>query len=343
MSHPTEHRRETADDTRADIQTPTPEDLRADIYGKEPTFWDKHAKTRGQKFGAMALGMTLFLGAGAGTGALLNKSQNTSEQPAPQPTIDAPVTPGEVITPEVSETVSFPEEARGFIEEFGTQYTGPLATYRAEQSYAQNNDGLASTLGNNWISSYESTNNIMSPSSELFYIQFTQLALDTPIKNETVVDILNNPQTTESIDRYMNLIARNPSPEAIAAIDNEFIKYTGRNNPDAANLLDSLKEVVSTHGNAANYSLAPAALSSDTEEGTTVFTYNEAAIDDMSDDGLVRAFNSNVTLRFDVESFESDGSSSVERVSGDERISLSIKRVTPSGPTDPGIIGIGEK
>ena len=219
----------------------------------------------GQKI-VIAVAGALVLVAG---GVLIGSQLGSDDEVIDEPTAEAPVVPGE------QEPAAVPAEAQGFVDSYGERYAEPVATYYAEQQYKAEDGGLASTLDNEWVSAYVFDNSTTTPESPLYDIGFVRLPLETQINSTTMVDVLNNQEVANGINRYMNLIARNTSPEAVAVIDNEFLKYMGRDNANSANLLATLKSVVSQYGSAANYGLAPAVAvdyQTDDPEHTTVLT-----------------------------------------------------------------------
>ena len=240
---------------------------------------------------------------------------------------------------------AIPDEAKEFVEAYGDMYSDPVATYYAEQAYMESSGGLSTTLNttSEWVANYEFSDNIYSEQSELGGIGFIYLPVEDRTDSQLTAELLNNESLTSCIDRYMNLIARNPDTQLVSIIDNEFTKYCGRGSSDTANLLTTLKSVVTKHGSAANYSLAPAIYGEDDMTNTVVLDYQpDVIIDSRNSDNETLAFSSRVILRMNIDLYASDSTMSSIKESTDD-ISFSVMRPPESSPEDKRIVGIGQR
>lgn len=105
-----------------------------------------------------------------------------------------------------------------------------------------------------------------------------RMAPDQPITLQATIDQFNG--SIPNLDRLLNLLAKNPTPDDLKVITDEFSKYTGlENTAEAGNLVNFLASITQQYGSNANYSINPAI--KDNGEGktdTTVFVNDAPAI-----------------------------------------------------------------
>lgn len=191
------------------------------------------------------------------------------------------------ITPiEEQQPVSVPAEAQHFVNDYSDRYSDPVSTYYAEMAYEAKNNGLGAVISDEILKSGKiSTNSVIGETSEIGFTEY-RLPIDAKMDQETSLDIFND-YTSKNLDRYMNMLSKNPSPEATAVLDSQFKNYCsdamGDNLPQVGfllddakikTLMDTAKEVVAKYGSNADYSVAKAIAIMDDPENTsnTVFT-----------------------------------------------------------------------
>jgi hypothetical protein len=163
----------------------------------------------------------------------------------------------------------FSAEAKDFVAKYGDRYSDPVSTYYAEKAYETKNNSPGLLMSDNFISDFEITNNIDVTASDLEFTMM-RLPLDTKVCQETSIKVFNN-YTSENLSQYMNLLAKNPGQKAEDIIDSQFLNYCAGNylgkydsnmwntkaDTAAKKLMDTVKNIVTEYGGAANYSTCP--------------------------------------------------------------------------------------
>ena len=163
---------------------------------------------------------------------------------------------------------NLPADAVKFIDDFGGQYLDPTSTYYAEMAYEKENNGLGSVISDA-DSSKITTDRIIGETSELGFTEY-KLPTNTKMDRETSLKIFNE-YTVKTLNRYMNLLARNPSRDTRALIDKQLQNYCSDalrddvpgdafliDNPKINSLMEMARDVVYKYGSNANYSLTAA-------------------------------------------------------------------------------------
>lgn len=291
------------------------------------------------KVAVAGAGLSLAVTAGIGIGA--SGSQNNGPSPSGTST-SGPEKPGQN-----NDTV--PAEAREFVDQYGVIFHNPVATYYAQEAYAAEHGG-ATVIDQPYIDSYVKTDGIDQESSDLGFWR-TYVPLDQPVNKETFTTFINDMAIQSCLDRYLNLVAKNPLPEATAIIDNEFLKYCGGigsgssasgsdNREHTLTLMQTMKTIANKYGSEANYKIAPASLDETAAESATVVEF-KPVIDSVNEDNLVTNFHAPITLRVDVDVYDENNKVITQKESVDMR--LTVARVAPTGPVDPGRVIIGQK
>lgn len=199
-------------------------------------------------------------------------------------------------TESVAESQEVPKEAESFIDQYGSRYDDPVSVYFAQKDYEANVSTWPIILSEEYITNYEPSSGVVSD------LGFEMGKF--PIESEGIegiddfIDVFNS-YTAPQLSRYMNLLARNPDPEAIKIIDNEFLNYCSANsnigtqaeivddNQDVINLMNLAKSTVSKYGSAANYYVANG--SSDRSNVDSTLFINE---------NVSKGFNSETGIHF---------------------------------------------
>lgn len=182
-------------------------------------------------------------------------------------------------TESVAESQEVPKEAESFIDQYGSLYDDPVSVYFAQKDYETNVSTRAIILSEEYITNYEPSSGLVSD------LGFEEGKF--PVGSEDINDFVDffNEYTVPQVSRYMNLLARNPSPEAVKVIDNEFLKYCSANenlgtqveftddDQDILELMDLSKEIVAKYGSAANYRVEKGSLN-EGSGGTFFFNPN---------------------------------------------------------------------
>lgn len=251
------------------------------------------------------IALTLLLAAGGCSSADKNPNTTTSTSSA---------NPGE-------KQPSIPGEAKSFVAEYGSRYhdtATAISTYYAEKSYESEHGGKSLLMSKKSISEYDFSGQVNFPTSPLGF-SVVELPLDAPINQETTMKLFNE-YTAPMLSLYMNLIAKNPSPDAVEIIDVQFKNYCAgkvRNGystwdkeqaKDADTLLTTAKSIVAKHGPNANYTVLPASTDEKNPEVTLFNKFNKTHVgynDKYSDTEKLAAFaDGGVILGVSVSTYE---------------------------------------
>jgi len=216
-----------------------------------------------------------------------------------------------------AENASIPAEAQAFVTEYGSRYADPVSTYYAEQAYiAAGNKGRL--MPDIYISNYDASAQMNSVSPLGF--EWYSVSPDAKIDLTTAMKVFNE-YTAKEVSIYMNALSKNPTPEAIAIIDNEFMNYcSDTNNANRfteddeyiATLMETAKGVVAKYGSAANYTVAQGS----TVEGRPNSTYFDkdlvTLIQGQDEKGITTKFSNKVNLAVDVEVFNGESATKDE-------------------------------
>lgn len=291
------------------------------------------------KVAVTGAGLSLALAAGIGIGG----SMSDNDKVAPTDTsTSGPEKPGQ-------NADNVPAEAREFVDTYGAMFNNPVATYYAEQAYITEYN-LPTVIDQPYIDSYVMTDNITQEASDMGFWR-TYIPLDKPIDKQTVATFVNDMVIPSCLDRYINLAAKNPLPEAAAIIDNEFLKYCGGigpaslapgsdNTENTLQLMATLKAITDKYGSEANYKIAPASLDEADAETATVINA-EPEIDSVNESNFITNFDTLITLKVDVDVYDDKNQVTTQKESVELR--LTVARVTPTGPVDPGRVIIGQE
>ena len=150
--------------------------------------------------------------------------------------------------------------AENFIKTFGDYFSDPASVYNSELIYEKEHNGKSLIINPEYISSHQvnpgEKNDIPSdlgfepciyPTNDIYNIEnFANFYDDYVIKQ---------------FDLYMNLISKNPSPEAVAIIDDQFLNYTtpvdaySGYSEEGKHVADVLKQIVSEYGETATFEM----------------------------------------------------------------------------------------
>jgi len=205
---------------------------------------------------------TLSILATIGVENLLNDKSDKAILPTNKAAVTDTLNPGN----ETQKLPAIPNEAKQFVSEVGGRYADPVSTYYAETAYenAHNKQGLP--ISDVYIENYKSLTYSKGEESDLGFTRYKLPAAEKD-NQETVIKVFNE-YAVKNLNLYMNLLSKNPLPNAVAIIDEQFrnycsdtdnkglpIEFTADN--DAINkLMATAKSVVSKYGSAANYSVA---------------------------------------------------------------------------------------
>jgi hypothetical protein len=169
---------------------------------------------------------------------------------------------------------SIPNEAKSFVAEYGSRYADTataVSTYYAEMAYEKTHNSKSLMMTDETVSNYNYGQERF-PTSTLGF-SLGELPLNIEVNGEVPIEVsmnIFNNYTKPMLERYMDLLARNPSAEEIKIIDKEFVDYCGgrylkgyttwdKTQADGIEKLQAMaKSIVAKHGSAANYSVAPA-------------------------------------------------------------------------------------
>jgi len=291
----------------------------------------KLTKKQMMGMGAVVLAVLSAIGGGVAVNAL---SENRPT------TIEAPANSGE--------EQKIPAEAESFIAEYGARYEDPISTYYADKDYNEFNDTTGVIMTDSYANTYEIANTKNGETSDLgFYM--LQLPLESKISQTNSIEVFNN-YTAKELSLYMNCVSKNPSPEAVAVINDQFMSYCsgGRENGNTLDdrsiegsmkLLETVRSITSKYGSAANYTVAQA--SSSEGEDTTIFNKYKPTIDIRNSDHQSVGFSDGgIKLVINIDVY--DGKEKISKVEVLDNIQLSVWRQQYSG-TEPGSVTVTDR
>jgi len=200
------------------------------------------------------------------SGVAFNKLSHKNQPVA----TEVPTTPVETPqTTQEQEIQNLSKEGQDFITQYGDRYSDPISVFYSVKGYENSHPGGALMMDGEYINNYNPAHGINGDNSALGFAKY-RIPVDTEITQEVAIDIFNS-YTAKNLSLYMNLLAKNPSKDATAMIDNEFQIYcsdtTGKNLPALAfsaddkeieKLMSTAKEIVAEYGSTANYEIAQA-------------------------------------------------------------------------------------
>lgn len=249
----------------------------------------------------------------------------------------APANPG-------GEQQSLSADAKKFIAEFGGRYSDPVSTYYAEKAYETNVISTGAIMSDEYVANFNSnTEQTPDGNSDALGFNKHELLLNKKIDQKAFVDVFNSyiaggMDGAGGMSGYMNLIAKNPTPEAKKIVKSEFLKFysdasyenmPAANTPDkpeVINLMDTLDGVVAKYGSAVNYSVAQASAydHTDSQEGTIFHDIGPANSGHVEYGGqnVEYFFTSGVDIAINVDVFKGDQSTHVTETLKDTELTL---------------------
>ena len=240
-------------------------------------------------------------------------------------------------TTEQSASVSSPEE-RDFINAYKDRYVDPIATYNSEVGYLKANPGKDLTIGNDYFVGYTFN---ATPNAPVSPLGFETLILKpgTKVTIQTSVDQFN--QALPEMNRFMNLLSKNPLPDQIKVIKDEFNEYVGFNNPSSPQKIDALCAVVEKYGSNAVYVINEGTTDVSADKAkATIFDRQKPIIDNVDTSGATDSFHTHANLSITVTSYDKTGKSVVATESLDS-LQFSVMRAENFDPANVGLVGIG--
>jgi len=216
---------------------------------------EKKGLTSKQRIAIIMAGIALTAGiaGGVSVNALNQRQPAVAEAPA------NPAKPAN--TGEIKQEA--PIDSKSFIAEYGSRYEDPLSTYYYVQSFTETNNNKSVLMSDKYIAEYDMSaeKGAISPLGFESY----SISPDTKFDLSTAIELYNK-YTSKELSLYMNALAQNPSPEAVAIIDSQFMDYCSNtdNTTSAADdskrigaLMDTAKQVVKKYrGSAVGYIVA---------------------------------------------------------------------------------------
>lgn len=243
------------------------------------------------KIGAGVFAAALMFGAGAFIHEQVSAEQNTDTEQ------------------DSGTEQDIPKEAQSFVEQYGDRYADPVATYYAVEAYQKANGDdydQSVVLSDEYVANFANShgnydtsgiNYVAGGESELGFHDY-ELPDSEAFDQDTNLKIFND-YFIPMVNRYMNLLAKNPSPDAVALIDAQFLECcsnTGDNfsydDQQIEDLMTMAKDIVATGGSEVNYSILPATIDKsdgNVGDGTTFF-------DGLVDEGSFYYSNTNENL-----------------------------------------------
>lgn len=250
---------------------------------------------------------------------------------------------------------NIPKEAQSFVNEYGDRYSDPVSVYYAEKEYKATVNKYGSIMTDKFIDNFKISTGFISQQSELDFTHY-MLPTNAPENQETVVKVFNE-YIAKELEIYMNLLAKNPSPEAIKVIDSEFRNYcseTGSegtsmafaiDDAEIATLMKTAKSVVIKYGSTANFTVARGEIGSNNTQATN-FTEKLSVAEEMeSNSKRTRSLQSDANIRINVDLY--NGSVRTQKQETFPHTQLSIIRQLNTGsadkPADFTYISIGQR
>lgn len=263
-----------------------------DLYEEEPGKQNRLRAFIETKAGKAAVAGAGLLAAGGLMFGGMKMSEGSGSAPETPP---APVGNGQEVV--------VPTDAQQFISAYESRYSDPLAVYYAEEAYETQNPGSPLTIGDDYISSYNFESVGVGEKSPLGF-DTLRLPYDTEVNVDTSVNQFNTARPAMNL--LINLLAKNPTPEQIAVITDEFNKYTGFGFEDeASNLVTFFNGVIAKHGSESNYTINEASTTNTDPETATIFdAASNTVIDSVNEEGVVQYFHNSIELSISIDSYD---------------------------------------
>ncbi|MFJ4264653.1 hypothetical protein ACIPYU_19610 [Paenarthrobacter nicotinovorans] len=246
-------------------------------------------------------------------------------------------------------TKEVPQEARAFVDQFGSLFRDPVGTYYAHEAYASAHSKDI-VIDQQYIAKYVKTDEIQQDISDMGFME-ANFPITEPLNKEAFAAFFNGTVREVGIERYLNLLSKNPSPEAIQIIDNEFLKYYGRPRSGESTsgsesrqrtliLMETLKAVTKKYDSTVNYKIRPIDLGAyDATSASTIEA--KPAIDTANSDGLATGFHAPLGLSIDIESYSDTNTVAHKTETVDIR--MTVDRVMSGNLVDAGRVKLGQK
>lgn len=329
MSHDIEHNQETSS-----TKAPSVHETRATVFPEKRSRLDRLGRKGIVSIAAGALGLTLAAGLGG-----MKLAQSSHDIPThTDPTAEAPAVPGQENT-----KVAIPAEAKDFVTRYANSYTDPLATYYSEEAFIKANPGPGIVIDNDYIAGYNPNTQPFSNGevSPLGY-KVERLSPDKPVDINSSIEVFNS--SIPNLNLLINMLSKNPSPQALEVIKNEFSLYSGLGNKEAGNLVDLLQGVTSKYGSNALYTInAGVERSGDSVPAdATVVLDKTPGIDAVDDKGNTTAFSLVMNMSISVDTYNDSGEKT-HTTDVLNNAQFTVVKATNYDPLGNGYIGIGAR
>lgn len=285
------------------------------------------------KIGVSALALVLAAGVGISSYKALSENDTLKNNPNTNSSSNP-------VDPVGNEQIKIPQEAQDFVNAYGTRYKDAVATYYAEVAYEQKSGGDSYTIGDDYINTYNFESTVAGVKSPLGF-DLLSLSPDAEINVQTSVDQFNNALPT--MNRAINLLAKNPTPEQVAVISDEFSLYSGYGKEDYANNLVALfNGIATTYGSNSNYTINPASIETTDSSQATLFDPESATFMNGTDEnGNLVSFQNSITLSVSVDTYSSEDQINTS-LSTTENLSFVVNRAK-NDPFNAGFVAIGTR
>ncbi|TQO19641.1 hypothetical protein FB472_1210 [Rhodoglobus vestalii] len=236
--------------------------------------------------------------------------------------------------------VDIPEDAKAFIDAWDDRYPDALATYYSHAAYLRANPGLDLTIGQDYFTGYDFENPEINPVSPLGFDILTT-TFSQEVAAQQLVDVFN--KSVPEMNLLMNILAKNPLPDQVNVVKDEFIDHTGYYNSHAQQLVDTLARVVEAYGSSSVFTINEATPDIDADPATATVLYGDSpVIDNINDEGLVDSFSDLLEISIAIETYNASGAKvvSTEIV---EEVQFSVAHAASVDFLNKGFIGIGSK
>jgi hypothetical protein len=226
-----------------------------------------------------------------------------------------------------------PSEAQSFVTEYGNRYSDSVSTYYAVEAYKDTHSGVDPVMSNEYVKNYDFNGEKHFPISPLGF-ELKELPTDVSFNQESSIKLFNE-YTALMLGKYMELISKNPMPDEIKIIDQQFLdncagqhlggydSWDTEQRDSANNLLRTLKSVVAKHGSAANYSVALAS-NDKTNTNATLFNKNIPTVTGyyMYNNEKLIAANDDINLVINVDTYKNENVSHSKEVLKDFQLKV---------------------
>jgi len=244
---------------------------------------------------------------------------------------------------------AIPNEAKGWVAEYGNRYADPVSTFYAEMGY-EKKYGKPTIISNKDVSEYEITYGTSGDTSPLGFTMGT-LELGGTIDQEVSMRLFNSYEAP-NLSLYMNLLARNPASGAVAMIEEQFLAYSQgqdllsvggvydeRAGTRTRKIMDTMASIVNKYGSNAIYSIAPAVSGSVENPDSTNSVFFFAGQTDVYTNGL--GFMDNIEMLVFVDTYVGDRVVRSKEVFGS--LQMIVEFQSPPGTADTfGYLTFGE-